>query len=203
MSILRAICTFSLVCLTSSCNHAEHAAEENLVIASDEIYHMGFVVDDLDAAIARWMAELGVGPFFVAKQFVFENPDYRGKSKAPPVSLAFAYDGHIMIELIEPLDETPSPYQELIARTGYGFHHLGYLSDDVDASARQAEARGYRCIFRANFAGGRLAYCDPDGLIGTGVIEFVQRSPDVEALLDKMHEAAASWDGNDPVRPLM
>lgn len=203
MGMLRPLPLAMALTVLAACGGAPDEAPVGLEIAEDEIYHMGFVVEDLDAAMQQWSEDYGIGPFFVARQFDFQNADYRGRPTAPSVSLAFAFNGEFMIELIQQLDETPSVYTELIERSGYGFHHIAYLRSDVDASVAEAEAMGHECIFRADFAGGRLAYCEPDGQIGPGIVEYVQRSPDVEAMLNMMYEAAAAWDGSELVRTLM
>lgn len=186
----------------AGCDTGQRQVETDLRIAEDEIYHLGFVVEDLAAAIDHWAGDHGVGPFFVAHDFEFRNPDYRGRPLAPRVDLAFAFNGRLMIELIEQVDDTPSVYRELVAESGYGFHHLGYLRRDLEASIRAAEEMGHACIFRAGFEGGSLVYCRPGDALGAGAIEYVQRTEGVEALLDMMYRAALAWDGSEAVRNL-
>ncbi len=160
------------------------------------VYHVGIVVDDLDAAMARWSGAHAAGPFFVARHFPFRNAVLDGNPVSPDVSLAFGYAGDFLIELIERHDSGPLPYERA------GLHHVAYLSDDVGQSVAAAESAGYRCRFRADFPGGRLAYCRLAGATGADYVEYVQRSDGVEALLAMMYTASRGWDGADPVREL-
>lgn len=176
--------------------------QSTLSIDSEEIYHLGFTVENLDASIAEWQRDRGFGPFFVIRGFAFENPQYRGEAGAPEVDLAFAFNGKLMVELMQQRDDTPSVYTETINVAGYGFHHFAYLSDNVDASVRAAEAAGDTCVFRADFPGGKLAYCETS-LMDAGFVEYVERNADIEGLLNMMYQATLNWDGSDPVRNLM
>lgn len=196
------ICVLALVVCGCSADRIDQPSQSTLSIGSEEIYHLGFTVENLDKAMADWQRDRGFGPFFVIRGFVFENPQYRGGTEAPQVDLAFSFNGTLMVELMQQRDETQSVYTETITAAGYGFHHFAYLSDDVDASVKAAEAAGDTCVFRADFAGGRLAYCETS-LMDKGFVEYVERSPDIEALLNVMYQAAVDWDGSEPVRELM
>lgn len=192
----------ALVVCGCSAGQIEQHDQSTLSIGSEEIYHLGFTVENLDTAMAEWQKNRGFGPFFVIRGFAFEDPQYRGETAAPEVDLAFAFNGRLMVELMHQRDETPSVYTETITASGYGFHHFAYLSDNVDVSVRAAEAAGDTCVFRANFAGGRLAYCQTS-LMDAGFVEYVERNQDIEALLNVMYQAALDWDGSEPVRNLM
>lgn len=172
-------------------------------IADRHIYQLGFLVEDLDTAMQQWISQYGVGPFFTARHFQFLKPSYRGTASAPDVSLAFAYSGGLMLELIQQHDATPSVYTEMRQQRGYGFHHIAFLSSDLDTSIARSQQRALPLVFRADYPGGRLAYCESRGLLGGGFVEYVERSDTQRALLDMMHKTAADWDGSDAVRPLM
>lgn len=108
-----------------------------------------FVVADLDAAIARWVRDLGAGPFFVLEHLLAPGQVYRGAESRADARLAMGFAGHMLIELIEPLDDHPSVYAETIALRGHGFHHLGLACADVDATSAEYRARGYVEAYRA------------------------------------------------------
>ena len=107
-----------------------------------------FVVPDLQAAIARWTRDMRAGPFFVLPHFLVPGQVYRGTESKADITLAMGFAGHMLIELIQPLDDQPSVYQETIRKRGYGFHHLGIACADVDATSREYQARGYEEAFR-------------------------------------------------------
>src|SRR5690606_40384885 len=56
--------------------------------------------------------------------------------RSADITIAMGFAGHMLIELIQPLDNEPSVYQETIALRGYGFHHAGIACADVDADSR-------------------------------------------------------------------
>jgi Glyoxalase/Bleomycin resistance protein/Dioxygenase superfamily len=112
-----------------------------------------------------------------------------------------AFASHMQIELIQPNDEEPSVYKETIDATGYGFHHFGVASDDVDADIAELEARGYALAFKASVpTGGHVAYMD-GGPNQPGFLELCAASPAFEELFGRFHQASVDWDGSDPVRP--
>jgi len=63
------------------------------------------------------------------------------------------FAGHMMIELIQPRDDKPSVYGEIITGRGYGFHHLGIAFEDVEAERVKYEGLGYHVAFSAPVPG--------------------------------------------------
>lgn len=166
------------------------------------IFQMAYVVQDLDAAIAYWIRDLKVGPWFRLDRFD-GGPDaaHRGGGYTATVDLAMAFAGHMQIELIQPNDEEPSVYREMIDATGYGFHHFGVASDDVEADIAELEAKGYELAFKASVpTGGHVAYMDA-GAGQPGFLELCAATPAFEELFGRFHQASIGWDGSDPVRP--
>jgi hypothetical protein len=87
----------------------------------DGIIQMAYVVPDLRAAIVHWTGTLRVGPWFVLEHFTGDEPIYRGQPSRAQVRLAMSFAGHMNLELIQPKNDAPSVYRELIERRGYGF----------------------------------------------------------------------------------
>ena len=101
------------------------------------------------------------GPFFVLPNFLVPGQTYRGEESRADITIAMGFAGHMLIELIQPLDDEPSVYQETIALRGYGFHHVGIACADVDADSLAYQARGYHEAFRAAVpTGGEVVYLD-------------------------------------------
>ena len=73
-----------------------------------------FIVPDLEAAIAHWARDMKAGPFFVLPHLLTPGQTYRGSESTADVTLAMGFAGHMMIELIQPLDDNPSVYRETI-----------------------------------------------------------------------------------------
>ena len=130
----------------------------------DGIMQMAYVVKDIHQAMEEWVARLKVGPWFVLDHFTGEHPVYRGGPSRADMTLAMSFAGHMNIELIQTNDDHPSVYKELIDSRGYGFHHWGLASADVDADVKRYEAMGMEVAFRAGVpTGGDVAYMDTHG----------------------------------------
>jgi hypothetical protein len=131
------------------------------------IIQTAFVVADIRESIASWISDCHVGPWFLLDHFTGDHPVYRGDPSRADVAIAMAFAGHMQIELIQPNDANPSVYKETIDARGYGFHHLGRASDDIEADIAALEGRGYSLAFRAGVpTGGDVAYMERPGFSG-------------------------------------
>jgi GNAT superfamily N-acetyltransferase len=165
------------------------------------IFQMAYIVDDIHAAMGRWTRDLRVGPWFLLDRFTGVDPEYRGAPCGAAFMLAMAFSGHMQIELIQPLDEHPSPVREALERRGYGFHHYGIGSRDFEADVAEYTEKGYEVAFRAGVpTGGSVAYLDTRGAL-PGYIEVIELGPIMEHVFTRFYAASLGWDGSDPVRP--
>lgn len=163
-----------------------------------------FVVPDLHEAITRWVADMRAGPFFVLDNFIVPGQIYRGAPSTADITLAMGFAGHMLIELIQPLDDNPSVYRETIERRGYGFHHLGIACADVEAACADYSTRGYHEAFRAAVpTGGEVVYLDDGHGPDRGFLELLPVTPAMDATFTRFWEASRGWDGADPVRPFL
>ena len=163
-----------------------------------------YIVPDLQAAIRHWVTDLRAGPFFVLPSLLVPGQTYRGEASRADVTLAMGFAGHMMIELIQPLDDNPSVYKETIERRGYGYHHLGVACADVEAASRDYQTRGYHEAYRAAVpTGGEVVYLDNGTGADLGFIELLPVTPGMNETFTRFWEASRNWDGTDPVRPFM
>ena len=96
--------------------------------------HIAIVVDDLDAATARWRDVLG------AKVSQPQPLPEHG------VTVVFIDSGNSKIELLEPLGEN-SPIAKYLERSpDGGMHHLCFEVDDILAARDQLLAEGARVL---------------------------------------------------------
>jgi hypothetical protein len=168
------------------------------------IAQTAFVVPDLSAWIERWVVNMRVGPFFVLPHFLVPGQTYRGEESRADISIAMGFAGHMLIELIQPLDNEPSVYRETIEARGYGFHHLGIACADVDAESVAYQARGYHEAFRAAVpTGGEVVYLDNGQGAEWGFLELLPVTPGMDATFTRFWEASRGWDGSDPVRSFL
>lgn len=170
---------------------------------SNGIMQMAYIVKDIRQAIQDWTGKLNVGPWFLLDHFTGDHPVYRGRESKADVAIAMSFAGHMNVELIQPNDTHPSVYRECIDTRGYGFHHWGVASADVDADIKRYEAMGMELAFRAGVpTGGDVAYMDTHGAM-PGFIELIATNDLMELAFSRFYGAALSWDGTEPTRPFM
>ena len=161
-----------------------------------------FIVPDLRQAIDHWTTNMGAGPFFVLPNLLAPGQTYRGLPSTADVTLAMGFAGHMMIELIQPLDGNPSVYRETIQLRGHGYHHVGIACEDVDTASADYQARGYHEAYRAAVpTGGEVVYLDDGEGAAKGFIELLPVNPAMDATFTRFWEASRDWDGKDPARP--
>lgn len=146
----------------------------------DDLYHVGLVVPDIDAAARRLTAAHGytwTTPISATMEISTADGDIE-------VPLRFVYSMQAPhLELVEEVPGTP-----WTAPTGAAAHHLGYWVDDLAAAAAQLEAAGY--VLEARPSGEQLVafayYTDPFGVR----LELVDRAlfPDWPGFLASMSE---------------
>jgi len=128
----------------------------------DHVYHVAFVVPDLDVAIAGVGQQLGLS-FAKPRTRSFELRNAEGTSLAAEDSSDVYYV----------YSRGAPPYVELIeaksagvwaADSGARIHHVGTWSDDIRSDARRLEERGFRIEAFGGVAGDgeRFAYLTND-----------------------------------------
>lgn len=102
---------------------------------------------------------------------------YYGKSANYSMRLALSYLGPMRIELIQP-GEGDSIYQDFVNERGYGIHHLGLLTDNMDVSIKEAKGAGIEMIMDGQGFGlegdGHYAYLDTEDKFGV-TLELIER----------------------------
>jgi hypothetical protein len=163
-------------------------------------FQLGFVVDDLLAAAARWARVYGVGPFHVLPPV--EVPcTYRGTESEIAMQIAIAQAGPVQIELIEQRRERASVFRDLFAKAQSGFHQLCTVTPDYEGKKGYFTHLGYELACEIIANGSRVAYFDTVHDFGF-FTEVVDETPGFLASLAKIAETCAEWDGTDPVRLL-
>jgi hypothetical protein len=166
-----------------------------------QIVQTAYVVKDIRAAIDWWVQDGKAGPFFLLDSFTGAEQRYRGEPTQADVAIAMGFAGHMMIELIQPRDNRPSVYREIIQARGYGFHHLGIAFEDVEAARRHYHGRGYHDAFSTPVPSGGTVYYMGDGPDAPGFIELIPATQGMDEMFTRYWKASVDWDGRDPVRP--
>ena len=129
------------------------------------LHHVGVVVADLDAALARYAA-LGFGG-----GDRFEVPEQRVVAATFRIGLGY-------LELIQPTDPE-GPIARFMAKRGEGLHHVAYRVPDLAAALRRLAAAGVRLIDEAPRQGAhgwRIAFVHPESCHGvlTELVEVAE-----------------------------
>lgn len=127
-----------------------------------DVHHVGIAVRDMDEAYAFYHDALGLP---LVKE---------GDVPARGVRAAMLAAGRSYLELVQPTDDS-SPFAKHIEERGEGLHHLGLLSDAVDAQVealREAAVPLEDHEPREGFTG-RLSYLHPQAFDGA-LLEVVQ-----------------------------
>lgn len=165
--------------------------------------HQAYVYPDFEAALAKFAAG-GIGPFFVMES-TGGLGIYRGEEHPLSMSVAFFYSGDSCFEVIVPHGPQKSAYGEFLERNPLGgLHHIAYCSDDFEQTLATLEAEGkpLRVVqeFRHPGSGETIEiYCEPVGVENPILFQFVKPGL-FDPWFDAMHEAAANWDGSQPMR---
>jgi hypothetical protein len=164
------------------------------------VSQFAYVVPDLDRAMADFTERLGLGPWFTRARFQPATARYRGRPTTATFSLARAFAGHAMIELIEQHDDSPSVFHEHDGPRRYGFHHWGVMTTTFDADVARYLEAGYEEAFADLLpSGARVVYMDATRDL-PGMIELIEHTEAQERVYAEIYEAAIGWDGRDPVR---
>lgn len=143
------------------------------------VAQLGFVVKDLDAAVESWWKLFGIGPwhFYTYGKPLVRRMSYHGKPTEYRMRIALSWIGPLRIELIEPM-EGDTVYADFVREHGYGVHHLGILTDDMEDSLRAAREAGLPITMDGAGFGldgdGHYAYLDTESALST-TIELIER----------------------------
>ena len=150
-----------------------------------QVKQWGYLVRDLDQAMASWVGQLGVGPWWgyrnVACKAIVD-----GQESDILMSVGLAYHQGIQIELIHQTNDALSPYS--------------YMVPDVDDAIRRCQGRGMHETGRIIPAPGLdYVYMSSPALKGLAI----ELMPHDQGFLDEYQRCAAEaagWDGTDPYR---
>ena len=130
------------------------------------IHHVGYVVADLDAAVAELQRTL---PLEVT---------IRETMEAQGVEAVMCEGGGAAVELIRPLDPEGA-IARFMEKRGEGFHHVAFAVPDVDAALDELRGRGAELIDehgRTGLGGHVVAFVHPRSTLGV-LTELIEAGP--------------------------
>jgi methylmalonyl-CoA/ethylmalonyl-CoA epimerase len=133
----------------------------------NRIYHLGYAVEDIEAASRFYRENFGAEP---TEPEVIEEQGI--------VAVMFRV-GESMIELVQPT-RPDSPVGRFLERRGEGVHHVAYEVDDLDAALMELINNGVELVDeepRTGVGGTRVAFVHPKGAFGvlTELVELPDR----------------------------
>ncbi len=163
---------------------------------------IAYAVTDVREAAAQWAERRGVGPFFVIEHIALSDVRYRGAPAAFDHSSAYAQWGAIMVELVCDHTIGPSPVADVVGPGGRGLHHVAHFVPSFASASEALVAAGHAEVLYANTSAG-LPFAFHDAIATLGhMIEIYEGTPKLRAFYSMVSEAAANWNGLDPVRVL-
>lgn len=161
----------------------------------------GYVVKDIQAAMRHWSEVIGVGPWFYNEAVPLLDFTYKGTPAAPICSVAFSNSGPLQIELIQQRNDAPTLFLDFLKAGHEGLQHFAYWTENFDADRAKALALGYKVGHEGSTGKyGPFTYLQTESHPGT-VVELSSVIGIKKRLFAYIAEAAAQWDGRDPIRP--
>ena len=170
------------------------------------LHHIGYYVDDLEAAVDRAVRDLGIGPFLRHEHITFDEFTCAdGVADGTPVvfdhSAAFAAWGPLVLELAEVHD-----IDDGLARA-YGVvpgavSHVSWIVDDLSAEAERLAALGCEPINTARTGPIHVSW-HTGGPLFPHPIEVHESNVAIDGMYARLAALAEGWDGvTDPIRPM-
>lgn len=164
------------------------------------VSHVGYIVEDIPTAVDRW-GIVGVGPFFVIENAVFDSVESYGKPGIFKHSGAFSWWGEFGLELHQIEDVQPA---DAAAKLGVGggqaVNHVAIETPTAEEDSARLEELGMPMFLLAKVGPieDRLHWAPFLG----HAIEIHQQSEFLTDFWRKIAAAAKDWDGSEPLRPL-
>ncbi len=133
----------------------------------NRIYHLGYAVEDIEAASRFYRENFGVDP---GEPEVVEEQGI--------VATMFRV-GESSIELVQPT-RPDSPVAKFLAKRGEGFHHVAFQVEDLREALAELKQSGVELIDeepRIGAGGTRMAFVHPKGAHGV-LTELVELPAD-------------------------
>lgn len=165
-----------------------------------DVYHIGFVVDDVPSAVRTWTKFYGAGPFFYFSNSKYDELRYLGEPVHFTETSAFGKFGRFAVELQKFTFDTPVPdLQDILGTQHNTLNHAGYLAEDPAKASARLEALGLPMFLYGRNGGNTFYWHDARDELGHFVEIFNDRDI-VRRFHSAVDGAAEGWDGTEPLR---
>lgn len=165
-----------------------------------------YVVHDVEKAAAEWARTVGAGPFYLIEPH--DNARlYRGQPCNDPHRVALGQLGTTVVEFIQPLNDTPSIWREILDVKGEAVHHVfpdirPMGPGEYDRRFAAHVENGLEVVLTGEVSGiGRHAFFDARDRMGC-FIELLDVSERIWAFTLAQYEAHLAFDGRRPLRDM-
>jgi catechol 2,3-dioxygenase-like lactoylglutathione lyase family enzyme len=149
---------------------------------AQNVYQIGFVVPDIQTAMAFFKDKLGVPEFLFIDNPGLEDETYLGKPAPLGVNLAFGWCGDTQIELVKPISGVSTYSKFLDHNPQGGMHHYGIEVPDYAQGVKDMEAKGFTLVQSGRHNETRFGYFDTTAVIGA-LTEIVYLQPEEKAFM--------------------
>ena len=165
------------------------------------IRQMGYVVQDIEAAMQHWTRALRVGPFYYAEDAPIHDFSYRGAASDVRASIALSYSGNMQIALIQQRNEAPSSFLDFLNAGRTSLHHVGFFSRNFDRDLHRAREAGLDVVQTGVIGSrdGKFAILGSDDPVRTRPALIATSDSNLD-LFRMVEKEAQRWDGSGPVR---
>lgn len=163
-----------------------------------EIIQLAYYVPDIIAAANFWATHLGAGPFYTLSHIPLQSVHYGESLGELDHSSAYGWHGAHMVELVT----QHGPASPVFGERPYGLHHAAYVASNFDAELERLENLGWPTAMVASTSNNmRFAFADANQHLGH-YFELYEEAQSLRDFYEFIEQAAAGWDGSDPVREL-
>lgn len=152
------------------------------------LHHIGYWVDDLDAATAQARQLLGVGPFHVLEHVDLGDFRFQGAPAVLDHSAAFTAWGPVLLELNAVHRVEPDELRESLRIAPGSVSHVAWTTDDLEVETEHLAAAG--CPLLTTSVGGAVANWFGGGPLFGHPIEIHQPPPGVQAFWQSLFDTA-------------
>ena len=189
---------------------ARHANETKGEIVREDLFrpplegahHYAYVVESIEATVARLAEQLGAGPFFLVENVPFESVTSRGEPAEFRHHSAFGNCGGGPIELVELVRLAPERLQCNFSRSRPAVHHVAWAvpQTSVGDLRRELEDRGLPEYLSTQLGDVDSTLHDASASLGHD-IEIHVDGQGLRDFFQMVREGAEGWDGSEPLRP--
>jgi len=127
--------------------------------AFTQVMQIGIVVPDIRATARAWEEGYGIGPWSFFELGPGDCTDVRvnGEPAEWSARAATVMVGPVMLEIIEPVDDTDM-FATFLAERGPGVHHIAMKTPDYDGTVAAEAAKGRELVLTGEFTGITVSY---------------------------------------------